>query len=83
VDWAIAGNAATTAHGNAATAGNKETVFMESQETKLLSPPSPTVPERQAARLSRRTTTLLAGIRADRTTFITFPDNRHGPVVER
>jgi len=49
--------------------------MMKKQETKP-SPPSPTVPERHGdAPVVRRTATLLAGIRADRTTFIAFPDN--------
>jgi len=42
--------------------------------SKRLSPASPPVHERYAGALvTRRTTTLLAGIRADETTFIAFP----------
>ncbi|MCY1379777.1 hypothetical protein D9M69_675260 [compost metagenome] len=73
--WAWEGSAARTASGSAARGARKMQFFMlKKQETKL-SPPSPTVPERHGgAPVVRRTTTLLAGIRADRTTFIAFPD---------
>lgn len=48
-----------------------------------LSPPSPTVLEHYGgASVVRRTTTLLAGLRADRTTFIAFPvDTVYRPVA--
>jgi hypothetical protein len=50
--------------------------FMKKEQETKPSPPSPTVHERHgSAPVARRTTTLLAGIRADRTTFIAFPDN--------
>jgi hypothetical protein len=52
--------------------------FMVKKRTdKKPSPSSPTVHGRHGgAAVAGRTTTLLAGIRADRTTFIAFPGTR-------
>jgi hypothetical protein len=82
-DWACE-KAATNASGSAANGARKDEFNMVKKQSNGC---SHRLPRRRssvmAAHSRERTTALLAGIRADRATFITFPGALRHPVVEK